>query len=97
MSRQYRIRVYGTQRKNIDPALLAQVVILFGRHLHQQRQQQQQRLQVTEHAKTATSSSVSGNPRNPNVAHAEPSSGDRSRTPEGDEDSEGAVGGRLLP
>ena len=93
MSRQYRIRVYGTQRKNIDPALLAQVVILFGRHLHQQRQQQQQRLQATEHAKTATSSSVSGNPRNPDVAHAEPSSGDRSRTPEGDEDSEGAVGG----
>jgi hypothetical protein len=40
MSRQYRIRVYGKQRKDIDPALLAQVVILFGRHLHQQQQQQ---------------------------------------------------------
>jgi hypothetical protein len=91
MSRQYRIRVYGTQRKNIDPALLAQVVILFGRHLHQQRQQQQQCLQATEHAKTGNSSSASGNPRTPGVAHAEPSPGDRSRT--GDEDSEGAVGG----
>ena len=41
MGRQYRIRVYGKQRKDIDPALLAQVVILFGRHLHQQQQQHQ--------------------------------------------------------
>lgn len=38
MSRRFRIRVYGKQRNNIDPALLAQVVILFGRHLHQQGQ-----------------------------------------------------------
>ena len=44
MSRQYRIRVYGTQRNNIDPALLAQVVILFGRHLQQQQQQRKPRV-----------------------------------------------------
>jgi hypothetical protein len=40
MNRQYHIRVYGTQRQNIDPALLAQVVILLGRHLHQQHHHQ---------------------------------------------------------
>ena len=33
----YRIRVYGKPRKDIDPVLLAQVVILLGRHLRQQR------------------------------------------------------------
>ena len=33
MGRQFRIRVYGAQRHNIDPALLAQVVILLGRQL----------------------------------------------------------------
>lgn len=40
MPRQCRIRVYGAQRHNIDPALLAQVVILLGRHLHHQRHHQ---------------------------------------------------------
>jgi hypothetical protein len=39
MSRQVRIHVYGKQRQDIDPVLLAQVVILFGRHLHQRNQQ----------------------------------------------------------
>lgn len=87
MNRHYRIRVYGTQRKNIDPALLAQVVILFGRHL------QQQRLQATGHAETGTSASVSGHPPDLGVANTEPSPQDRSGTPHSDEDSAGAVGG----
>lgn len=39
MPRQFRIRVYGAQRNNIDPALLAQLVILFGRHLHEKHRQ----------------------------------------------------------
>jgi hypothetical protein len=43
MARQYRIRVYGKQRKDIDLALLAQVVILLGRQLQQQRQRQDSR------------------------------------------------------
>ena len=42
MGRQFHIRVYGPPRKNPDPALLAQVVILLGRYLHQQQQQRQQ-------------------------------------------------------
>lgn len=41
MGRQFRIRVYGKQRKDVDPALSAQVVILFGRQLHQQRHNHQ--------------------------------------------------------
>jgi hypothetical protein len=90
MNRHYRIRVYGTQRKNIDPALLVQVVILFGRHLHQQQH-------TTEHTKTTNHSSASGNPSNPGVAHAEPPSRDTRQTPEGDEDGKGAVGEGLLP
>jgi hypothetical protein len=49
MGRQFRIRVYGTQRHNIDPVLLAQIVILFGRQLHQRQQQQQQ--SATGHAR----------------------------------------------
>lgn len=36
MGRKHRIRVYGKQRNNIDPAALAQVLILLGRHRHQQ-------------------------------------------------------------
>jgi hypothetical protein len=43
MGQRFRIRVYGAQRKNIDPALLAQVVILYGHHLQKQRHHQQQR------------------------------------------------------
>lgn len=38
MGKQYRIRVYGRQRKNIDPHRLAQVLILLGRHLYEQQQ-----------------------------------------------------------
>lgn len=49
MSRQFRIRVYGQQRHNIDPALLTQVVILLGRHLH--HHQQQRRGLATGHPK----------------------------------------------
>lgn len=45
MGRQFHIRVYGTPRKNPDPALLAQVVILLGRHLHQQQQERQRQQQ----------------------------------------------------
>ena len=46
MSRRFRIRVYGKQRNNIDPALLAHIVILFGRHLHHQQQEQQRQGQA---------------------------------------------------
>jgi hypothetical protein len=67
MSRQYRIRVYGKQRKDIDPVLLAQVVILFGRHL------QQQRRHAAEDATTSSSSSAS---RRRSTPAATPSEGD---------------------
>lgn len=38
MGRDYRIRVYGRQRKQIDPCQLAQVLILLGRHMYDQNQ-----------------------------------------------------------
>lgn len=67
MSGRYRIRVYGKPRKDIDPALLAQVVILLGRHLHQQRQQQQRRVtarqaQEGDHAGEDVSSADNASP-----------------------------------
>jgi len=37
--RAYRIRVYGKQRTHIDRALLAQVLIVVGRDVHQRRLQ----------------------------------------------------------
>lgn len=90
MSRQYRIQVYGQRRQNIDPALLAQVVILFGRHLNQQRQQQQ------DHQTTANvagkDSSEPGSPNNPGVAHLEPPPGD---TPHTSNDDDGTGEGGL--
>lgn len=54
MPRQFRIRVYGAQRKNIDPALLAQLVILFGRHLREKHQQQHSHRTATAKDTTAT-------------------------------------------
>lgn len=80
MGQQFRIRVYGTQRKNIDPALLAQVVILLGRHL-QQRQHTSH--QDTTHRKPGKDPSGSLHRGNPGPAA---SSEDRSRTPENDTD-----------
>jgi hypothetical protein len=79
MSRQYRIRVYGKQRKNIDPALLAQVVILFGRHLHQQRHQ------ATEDTTAGKSPAASRSRGNPGVAHPEPPPDDTPLTPRNNE------------
>lgn len=58
----YRIRVYGKPRKDIDPALLAQVVILLGRHLRQQRQKRQARSGQTPEDHD-TGSSASGDDR----------------------------------
>lgn len=37
MRRKHRIRIYGKQRKNIDPVALAEVLIALGRDLHQRR------------------------------------------------------------
>ena len=42
MGKRYRIRVSGKPRKNPDPAMLAQIVILIGRRLQQERLQQSQ-------------------------------------------------------
>jgi hypothetical protein len=42
MGRQFRIRVYGQPRPHPDPALLAHIVILLGRHLHQQQEHHHQ-------------------------------------------------------
>jgi hypothetical protein len=38
----YQIRVTGKPRANPDPVMLAQVVMLIGRRLHQEQQQRQQ-------------------------------------------------------
>lgn len=38
VGRRYRIRVMGKPRKNPDLRLLAQVVVLYGRHLWRERQ-----------------------------------------------------------
>jgi hypothetical protein len=85
MSRQYRIRVYGKQRKDIDPALLAQVVILLGRHLHHQ-QQQQRSDRGAGHPKTGQEPSPSLRRGNPaaSVTDSGSSAEDTPRTPEGD-------------
>lgn len=63
MPRQFHIRVYGAQRKNIDPALLAQLVILFGRHLAQQRQQQ--------HSNHRTAKDTTASQAHPSTRHPE--------------------------
>jgi hypothetical protein len=41
MGRHFRIRVRGKPRKHLDPDLLAQVVILYGRQLARQQQADQ--------------------------------------------------------
>jgi hypothetical protein len=85
MSRQFRIRVCGKQRHNIDPALLAQVVILFGRHLHQRNQQHNQRA-----AQDATASQGCPSTRHdgtPDVTRPEPSPED-TPLPPGNNDGE---------
>jgi hypothetical protein len=38
MAQAYRIRVYGRQRRHIDPRQFAQVLILLGRHLYEKQQ-----------------------------------------------------------
>jgi hypothetical protein len=88
MSRQYRIRVYGKQRKDIDPALLAQVVILFGRHL---QQQQQQNHHATEDATAGKNPSASRRRNKPVViSPAEEDTAPRApREGEGDNPGEG--------
>lgn len=92
MNRRYRIRVYGAQRKNIDPALLAQVVILFGRHLQQQRQQRMRNHGGVEHPRIDQGSSPSLCPEHPAAtSEAGPSSQDTAHTPKNDE-TPGSVG-----
>jgi hypothetical protein len=80
MSRQFRIRVYGKQRKDIDPALLAQIVILFGRHLHQQKNRKPQ---IAGHRKVGQSFSISAPPAHRSLTIS-PSEHKMARTPEGD-------------
>lgn len=87
MGHQFRIRVYGAQRKNIDPALLAQVVILLGRHLQQQNQQSNRR--DADHSKSGKAPSVLLRRGNPGPVQS--SSEDGSRTPNNEED-DGAGG-----
>ncbi len=80
MGRQFHIRVYGKPRKNPDPALLAQVVILLGRHLHQQRQQRQQQRRQAGSVTGHTGASEAGeSPRHrgqPGARQPEPSGDD---------------------
>lgn len=52
MPRQFRIRVRATPRANPDPAMLAQIVILFGRYLHEQRHQQKSTHEPSTHHTT---------------------------------------------
>jgi hypothetical protein len=88
MGRQFHIRVYGRPRTHPDPALLAQVVILLGRYLHQQQQERQQ-----QRGGSATGRAESGeaarSPRHRGKpAQAEPGSdGTPSRDSDGDEDA----------
>lgn len=84
MTRQYRIRVYGTQRNNIDPALLAQVVILLGRQLQQQRQHH-----GTRRAKVARYPSVSLRRRKPGLVKPSPQG---TSHPPNDDRRDGSVG-----
>lgn len=92
MGRQFYIRVYGKQRQDIDPALLAQVVILFGRQLHQHHNHQGRG--ATEQAKADQGFPVSGGHGESGVTHPEPPCGqDTPRTPEGDEASAGDAAG----
>jgi hypothetical protein len=87
MGHHFRIRVYGTQRKNIDPALLAQVVILLGRHLQQRQQANHQDTAPQKSGQDPSASLRRGNPR-----PVDSSSQDISRTPTTDADH-GAGGG----
>ncbi len=91
MGRQFRIRVYGAQRHNIYPALLAQVVILLGRHLQQQCQQPHH--QGATHQKPGKDPSVSVRGGNPGPVDSP--SKDVSAPPDNDADhgAGGGVGG----
>lgn len=83
MSRQFRIRVYSKQRHNIDPALLAQVVILFGRPLHQRNHQHNHQA-----AQDATASQGCPSTRHhgkPGVTRPEPSPENTSLPPSNDD------------
>jgi hypothetical protein len=96
MERQFRIRVYGKQRQDIDPALLAQIVILFGRQLHHQRHQHhnQQGHGAAGQAKIDQGSPASGSHGESGVTRSDPSCGqDTPRTPEGDEGNAGDIAG----
>jgi hypothetical protein len=86
----YRIRVYGKQRKNIDPALLAQVVILLGRHLHQQRQHERSATGQTPPDKAIPATAHPGKP-----GRAQPEPSRRTRVLKKNEGS-GADGAELL-
>lgn len=91
MPRQFRIRVYGTQRKNIDPALLAQVVILFGRHLHQQQECRQRQRQGSATRHTGKNKQAGQSPRRPEKpTQAEPEMND---TPQRNSDNGGRAAG----
>lgn len=37
VSKHYRIRVWGKPRRNVDPQMLAQVMLLVGQHLAEQQ------------------------------------------------------------
>lgn len=78
--RPYRIVVHAKPRSNPDSALLAQVVILLGRHLHQQQQ-----LWATRHAKADESRSSSG-------CHEKPSALPPQGLTDGDEGQPGEGG-----
>lgn len=64
MPRQFRIRVYGAQRRNIDPALLAQLMILFGRHLNEKHRHQHSH-------RTATAKDTTASQTQPSARHTE--------------------------
>lgn len=96
MGRQFHIRVYGTPRKNPDPALLAQVVILLGRHLHQQQQQRQQQQRGGSATGHTGSGEAAGSPRHrrqPIASQPEAGGGDAPPAPtEYDSDGDSAGG-----
>lgn len=84
MGRQFRIRVYGKPRPHPDPVLLAQVVILLGRHLHRQRQGHGLRQQSGHHTGAGETAPVPQRRGKP--AQGEPDvNGTPTKTSEGDE------------
>lgn len=93
MRRQFRIVVHATPRTHPDPTLLAQIVILLGRHLHHH---QQQGRAATGHAKTQPGGTAprqrhKSEPRTTRPASAPPRGEDTPPTPKGDGGGAGEV------